>query len=83
MSGNVNRLSTFLFHFSTIEGNFHQEVVLMPLYLSQLRLAVINGIKGQSEEKWNAFRRKLDQVASSIEFNNEFGNLSTKSFVFF
>jgi hypothetical protein len=53
----------------------------MPLYLSQLRLAVINGFKGQSKEKWNAFRRKLDRVASSIEFDNEFGNLG-KSFVF-
>ncbi|XP_060569711.1 uncharacterized protein LOC132728117 [Ruditapes philippinarum] len=58
------------------DGSINQEVVLMPLYLSQLRLAVINGFKGQSEEKWNAFRRKLDRVASSIEFDNEFGNLN-------
>jgi hypothetical protein len=53
-----------------------QEVVHVPLYLSQLRLAIVTGIKGQSKEKWSGYQQELDRAASYIEFDQEFGNPS-------
>ena len=65
-----------IFH---IVGVMSQEVVHVPLYLSQLRLALITGIKGQSKEKWNGYQQELDRAASYIEFDEEFGNPSKSS----
>ncbi|XP_060569714.1 uncharacterized protein LOC132728121 isoform X1 [Ruditapes philippinarum] len=56
------------------DGVMSQEVVHVPLYLSQLRLAIVTGIKGQSKEKWSGYQQELDRAASYIEFDQEFGN---------
>lgn len=51
-----------------------EEIVYIPVYLSQVRLAVVTGIKGQTEGTWSVFQQKLNHTASDIEFDNEFGN---------
>ncbi|XP_060557350.1 uncharacterized protein LOC132717804 [Ruditapes philippinarum] len=51
-----------------------EDIVYIPVYLSQVRLAVVTGIKGQTEGTWNVFQQKLNHTASDIEFDNEFGN---------
>ncbi|XP_053382836.1 uncharacterized protein LOC123540204 isoform X2 [Mercenaria mercenaria] len=56
------------------DGVMSQEVVHVPLYLSQLRLALITGIKGQPKEKWTGYQQELDRAAAYIEFDQEFGN---------
>lgn len=50
------------------------DVVHVPLYLSQLRLVEVTGIKGASAEKWKTYLEELAIAAGYIEYNHEFGN---------
>ncbi|XP_045180961.2 uncharacterized protein LOC123540203 [Mercenaria mercenaria] len=56
------------------DGVMNPEVIPVPLYLSQLRVSVVTGIKDQSEEKWTNYQQTLDHEAAGIEFDLEFGN---------
>lgn len=55
-------------------GVMCKEVVKLPLYLTQLRLALVTGIKGQSMEYWKDHLQELSQVCSKITYDKGFGN---------
>ncbi|XP_053381880.1 uncharacterized protein LOC128549320 [Mercenaria mercenaria] len=55
-------------------GKFDEDVVHIPLYLSQLRLSKVTGIKGESEGSWKTYVRKLERKSSYIEYDLHFGN---------
>lgn len=56
------------------DGEMSTEVVHVPLYLPQLRLSIVSGIKGQPKDKWLSYQEELAKVAASIKYDPEFGN---------
>ncbi|XP_053382831.1 uncharacterized protein LOC128549664 [Mercenaria mercenaria] len=62
-------------------GKFDEDVVHIPLYLSQLRLSKVTGIKGESEGSWKSYVRELERKSSYIEYDLQFGNQSKFSFL--
>ena len=51
-----------------------REVIHVPLYLSQLRLVEVTGIKRAAVEKWKNYQSELALAASYLKYNKEFGN---------
>ncbi|XP_052761775.1 uncharacterized protein LOC128204398 [Mya arenaria] len=56
------------------DGVMDPDVIHVPLYLSQLRLALITGIKGVAKQKWASYQEELDNASSYIEYDLSFGN---------
>ncbi|KAL4218084.1 hypothetical protein ACF0H5_022821 [Mactra antiquata] len=57
-----------------VEGVLHCDVVPVPLYLSQLRLALITGIKDQPEYKWKGYQEGVARTCATVEYDLSFGN---------
>ncbi|XP_052761782.1 uncharacterized protein LOC128204404 [Mya arenaria] len=56
------------------DGVMDPDVIHVPLYLSQLRLALVTGIKGVVKQKWASYQEELDNASSYIEYDLTFGN---------
>lgn len=55
-------------------GELYEEPVQVPLYLSQLRVSIVTGIKDQSVEKWKLYKRDLNRKCALIKYNRVFGS---------
>lgn len=56
------------------EGKMLEEVINVPLYLSQLKLAIVNGMSERDTETWKKYQKDLDVVCSNMKYDKEFGN---------
>ncbi|XP_052764414.1 uncharacterized protein LOC128206160 isoform X1 [Mya arenaria] len=50
------------------------EVIRVPLYLTQLRLAVVTGHKNKSKDEWHDFNKYLDNRCGPIFYDTCYGN---------
>jgi hypothetical protein len=55
-------------------GELCESIVTVPLYLTQLRVSIVNGIKDQQVNVWKTYKRKINEKCSKINYNGEFGN---------
>jgi len=55
-------------------GTIVEDIIKVPLYLSQMRLSVVTGIKGAREDKWVKFLEELESASSHFEYDLQFGN---------
>ena len=60
-------------------GTLATEVTPVPLYLKQLRLVEVTGIKGQTKEKWNSLVEQLNAACEKLHYDTGFGNSGTVS----
>ncbi|XP_060569706.1 uncharacterized protein LOC132728112 [Ruditapes philippinarum] len=56
------------------DGKLGKEIIHLPLYLSQLRLRLVTGIKGLTEEGWVRHCDALMEESKQIEYDLLFGN---------
>ncbi|XP_060595330.1 uncharacterized protein LOC132749539 [Ruditapes philippinarum] len=64
----------YLLSNTIIDGQVCSDVTHVPLYLSQLRLSLVTGLKGQSVDRWRVYFDNLLYKCSSIEYDQHFGN---------
>jgi hypothetical protein len=57
-------------------GYLCTDVTHVPLYLSELSLSVVTGLKGQSVDRWKVFFDQMVYKCSAIEYDEHFGNPS-------
>ena len=55
------------------------EVVNIPLYLSQLRMARVTGIKNTSTQNWRGYLEELERFSSHLKYDKEYGNQGIKN----
>ena len=51
-----------------------EDIIHVPLYLSQMRLSLITGIKGAREDTWRKYLEELESASSYLEYDLQFGN---------
>ncbi|XP_045181148.2 uncharacterized protein LOC123540306 isoform X2 [Mercenaria mercenaria] len=55
-------------------GEICKDVIQVPLYISQLRVSVVNGLNGGRVQKWKQYKRDVNDQCSMIKYDQEVGN---------
>ncbi|KAH3712941.1 hypothetical protein DPMN_072703 [Dreissena polymorpha] len=50
------------------------DVVNVPLYLSQLRMARVLGLKNSPPQKWRGYLEELERFSAYMKYDKEYGN---------
>ena len=69
----ANILKTLCLFYPGVMG---PDVVNVPLYLSQLRMARVIGLKNTSTQKWRGYLEELERFSSYLKYDKEYGNQS-------
>ncbi|XP_052271388.1 uncharacterized protein LOC127872099 [Dreissena polymorpha] len=56
------------------DGVMGPDVVNVPLYLSQLRMARVIGLKNAPPQKWRGYLEELEHFSSYLKYDKEYGN---------
>ncbi|KAK3576937.1 hypothetical protein CHS0354_017612 [Potamilus streckersoni] len=65
---------TYLLGNSLVEGMLDPRTIPVPLYLSDLKLAVVTGIKGKPESVWQRYLEELSDQATALVYDTHYGN---------
>ncbi|XP_052251358.1 uncharacterized protein LOC127858342 isoform X2 [Dreissena polymorpha] len=57
-----------------VDGVMGPDVVNVPLYLSQLRMVRVIGLKNAPPQKWRGYLEELKRFSSYLRYDNEYGN---------
>ncbi|XP_052252024.1 uncharacterized protein LOC127858783 isoform X2 [Dreissena polymorpha] len=57
-----------------MDGVMGPEVVHVPLYLSQLRMTRVTGLKNTTQQKWRGYLEELARFSSYLNYEQEYGN---------
>ncbi|KAH3712917.1 uncharacterized protein LOC127859037 isoform X1 [Dreissena polymorpha] len=56
------------------DGVMEPDVVNVPLYLSQLRMARVLGLKNSPPQKWRGYLEELERFSAYMKYDKEYGN---------
>ncbi|KAH3711600.1 uncharacterized protein LOC127858218 [Dreissena polymorpha] len=57
-----------------VDGVMGLDIVNVPLYLSQLRMAIVKGLKDTPPQKWPGYLEELARFSSYLKYDKEYGN---------
>lgn len=52
-----------------------EDILNLPVHMSQLRLSLVTGIKGHSKRRWKQFLAHIDERTIDVEYDMEYGNI--------
>lgn len=65
----------------TLQGNMilegkveENEILAVPIFLTELKVSIVNGIKGRPKKEWLAYQEKLRDICENVPYDFEYGS---------